>query len=103
MLDLQARVHLDEKEFSVLIEEFEGTQALVAELAQGLDSQLPEPITLLTVERRRWGLFQHLLMRALQRAVAFSEVNDPALAVTQDLDFDVARPLEVTFEIDLAA
>jgi hypothetical protein len=42
-------------------------------------------------------------MRALQRAVALAEMNDPASAVTEDLDLDMTRPLQVTFEIDLAA
>ena len=42
-------------------------------------------------------------MRALQRAVALAEMDDAALAVAEDLDLDVPRPLEVAFEIDLAA
>src|ERR1700737_3031259 len=42
-------------------------------------------------------------MRALQRAVALPQMNDPALAVPDDLDLDVARPLEVALEIDVAA
>src|ERR1700730_11549388 len=42
-------------------------------------------------------------MRALQRAVALAQMNDPALAVADDLDLDVARPLEVALEIDVAA
>src|SRR6266446_5235197 len=42
-------------------------------------------------------------MRALQRAVALAEMNDAALPVSEDLDLDVSRPLEVAFEIDLAA
>ena len=42
-------------------------------------------------------------MRALQRAVALAEVNDPALAVAENLDLDVPRPVEPAFEIDLAA
>src|SRR5207253_9188635 len=42
-------------------------------------------------------------MRALQRAVALAQMNNPALAVAEDLDLDVARSLEVAFEIDVAA
>src|ERR1700730_2164760 len=42
-------------------------------------------------------------MQALQRAVALAQVNDPALAVAEDLDLDVPRPLEVAFEVDVAA
>src|ERR1700682_910597 len=42
-------------------------------------------------------------MSALQRAVALAQMNDPALAVADDLDLDVPGPLEVAFEIDVAA
>ena len=41
-------------------------------------------------------------MRALQRAVALAQMHDAALAVAEDLDLDVPRPLEIAFEIDLA-
>ena len=103
VLDLQARVHLDEKEFAVLIEEFEGAHTLVAELAQCLDGQRAEPVALFRVERRRGRFFEHLLMRALQRAVALPQMDDATLAVAEDLDLDVAGPLEMAFEIDLRA
>jgi hypothetical protein len=37
------------------------------------------------------GLLPNLLIAALQRAVAFAEMNDAATAVAQDLNLDVAR------------
>ena len=36
MLDLQPRVHLDEIELAVLVEELDGADALIAELRHGL-------------------------------------------------------------------
>src|SRR2546421_724016 len=42
-------------------------------------------------------------MRALQRAVALAQMNNPALAVTEDLNLDVPWPFEVALEIDVAA
>jgi hypothetical protein len=51
-------------------------------------------------EGGRGGFFQHLLVAALQRAVAFAEVNHIAVAVGDDLDLDVARLLEVALHID---
>src|SRR5437762_13058494 len=42
-------------------------------------------------------------MKALQRAVTLAEMNDAALPITEDLDLDMPRSLEVAFEIDLAA
>ena len=41
-----------------------------------------------------------LLMTALQGAVALAEVDGAAVAVAENLDLDVARPLEILFEID---
>ena len=38
-------------------------------------------------------------MTALQRAVALAEVNDAAFAIAEHLDFDVARPFKVFFQI----
>jgi hypothetical protein len=37
---------------------------------------------------------------ALQRAVALAEMDRVALAVAEDLDFDVARLLEILLDID---
>src|SRR5215472_818694 len=42
-------------------------------------------------------------MRTLQRAIALAEMSGAAPAVAQDLDLDVPGPIEVTFEVDLAA
>ena len=39
-------------------------------------------------------------MPALQRAVALAEMHGVAVAVAEHLDFDVARALEIFFEVD---
>lgn len=39
------------------------------------------------------------LVAALDRAVAFAEHDDLAQAIPEDLDLDVARPLDELFEI----
>src|ERR1700731_3964844 len=41
-----------------------------------------------------------LLMAPLQRAIALPEVDGAAAAVAEHLDFDVARLLQVFFEVD---
>ena len=38
-------------------------------------------------------------MTALKRAVALAEMYGAALAVAENLNFDVARPLQIFFEI----
>src|SRR5271169_1781252 len=102
MLDLQPGIHLDKEEFAVLAQEFEGADAAVADVAQRGDGKRAEPVALARVERRGRSFLEDLLMGALQGAVALAEVNHPALAIAENLDLDVPRPLEPAFEIDLA-
>ena len=52
------------------------------------------------VERGRGAFLPDLLVAALQRAVALAEMDGAALAVAEHLDFDVARPLEIFFQIE---
>ncbi len=88
MLDLHAGVHLDEEELAVLVQELEGAGAAVADLQAGLHAALALPRRLQRVrDARRRRLFQHLLVPALQRAVAVAEVDGVALAVGQHLEF----------------
>ena len=51
-------------------------------------------------DRRRRRLLEHLLVAALQRAVALAEVDRGAVAVGQHLDLDVARILDVLLDVD---
>ena len=95
MLDLQAGVHLDEVELAVLVEEFHGAGAAILELADGGGSQLADLAALFGVQRRRGGLFQHLLVAALQRTIALAQAHAGAHAVAQHLDLDMTRMVEV--------
>ena len=47
------------------------------------------------LDDRRRRLLDHLLVAALQRALALTEVEDMAVGVGEHLDLDVARPLQV--------
>src|SRR3546814_2087888 len=80
MLDLQAGVHLDEIELAVLVEELDGAGAAVAELAHGLGDTRADGLALGRVECRRQRLLPHLLVTALQRAVAHAEGERATLA-----------------------
>src|SRR3546814_19586099 len=91
MLDLYASVHLDEVEVAVFIEELERTGAAVADIDARLDAAGLHLAAGFFVDQRGRGLLDHLLVTALQRAVAIAEVDGVALAVGQDLDFHVAR------------
>ena len=53
MLDLDARVHLDEVELAVLVEELDGADAEIVELAHGLGDGLADLVARGGIERRR--------------------------------------------------
>ena len=100
MLHLQPRVHLDEMERAVLVEELEGACAAIADLAARGDASRPHRFAHVRVDPRRRRLLDHLLVPALHRAVAFAEMHDVAVGVGKDLELDVARVLQVLLEVD---
>src|SRR5581483_9748666 len=59
----------------------------------------------LLAQRRRhrgaWRLLDELLVPALNGAVTFAEVNDVTVLVPEDLELDVARPVEVFFDVHI--
>ena len=100
MLDLDPGIHLDEIEFAVLVEEFDGADAEILHLLHRLGDGGADPGARRGIERRRGAFFPDFLMAALQRAIAFAEMDRAAAAVAEHLDFDVARLLQVFLEID---
>ncbi|MCY1416847.1 hypothetical protein D9M71_323640 [compost metagenome] len=100
MLHLNAGVHLDEVETAVLVEELEGTGATVADLDARPDATVQHFLASLLVDTRSWRFFQHLLVTALQRAVAVAEVNGVALAVGENLNFHVTRIGQELLQVD---
>ena len=92
VLDLDARIHLDEDVLALLVEqELDGAGVAVADLAGELDRVRADPVPQLLLEIRRRGQLDDLLVATLDRAVALEEVDDVALAVGEDLDLDVPR------------
>ena len=99
MLDLDARVHLDEIELAVLVEKLDRADAEIFELAHRLGDRFADGAALGVVERGAGAFLPDFLIAALQRAVALAQVDGAAVAVAQHLDFDVARLRQVFFEI----
>ena len=66
VLDLDARVHLDEIEPAVLVEELDGADAEILELAHRLRDGLADLLARFGIERRRGAFLQHFLVAALQ-------------------------------------
>ena len=100
MLDLDARVHLDEIELAVLVEELDRADADIAELGHRAGDDSADLFALLGVEGGGGAFLPHLLVAALQRAIALAEVDGAALAVAEHLDLDMARLGEIFLEID---
>ena len=69
-------------------------------LRKRLDHQRAQPLALHGVEHGRGGFLDHLLVPALQGAVALAQMHDAALAVADHLHLDVARMVEEALDID---
>src|SRR5262245_3093083 len=99
MFDLDTRIHLDEVELAVFIEKLDGSDAQISNLAHGLRHRLTDRVPRAGVERRRGAFLPDLLVSALQGAVALAKMNGISLAVAKHLDFDMAGPFEIFFDI----
>ena len=91
MLDLQARVHLEEIERAVAgQQELDRAGAAIADGLGGRDRCRAHAFAQIGIDGRRGRLLDHLLVAALDRAVALAEMDDVAVRVGEDLDLDVA-------------
>ena len=101
VLDLHARVHLEEVVRTVDVEQaLDRSRGSIADRASGVDRDRPDARAELVVHGGRRRLLDELLMPPLDRAVALAEVNDVAVGVGEDLDLDVPRILEVALDVD---
>ncbi len=92
VLDLDARVHLDEDVVALRVEqELHGAGVAVADVARELHGVVADAVAQLGVEVRRGRDLDDLLVAPLHRAVALEEVDHVALAVGEDLHLDVTR------------
>src|SRR5258706_3132034 len=101
MLDLDARVHLDEIKLAVLVEKFERACAAVFHRLAGIHAALAHLGALLGADARRWRFFHDLLVATLHRTVALAEAHHVAEVVADHLEFDMAGPLEEFLHVDL--
>ncbi|MCY1501009.1 hypothetical protein D9M68_350680 [compost metagenome] len=103
VLDLDARVHLDEEELArvVVVQVFERARAAVGHGAREPQGRFAQRGARGLADGGRGRFFPHLLAPALQRTFALEAVHH-ALAVAQDLHLDVARLADEAFEVHLA-
>ena len=102
MLDLEARVHLQEVEIALGIhQKFDRPRIVVACRSRSPYGGLPHALPHRRVHQRRRTFLHDFLVPPLDAALALAQVDHVAMPVTQDLDFDVARMLQILFEINL--
>src|SRR5262245_17009834 len=94
MLDLDPGIELEEEEVAAVEHELRRACTLVADRARKRHGGVAHPLAQLGVEGGGGRLLEHLLVTALDRAVALAERDHVAVPVGEDLDLDVARALE---------
>jgi len=102
VLDLQAGVHLEEVEVARLAvdDELDGAGALVIHRPGQRHRLLAHRLPHFLVEEGTGRLLDHLLVAALDRALAFVQVQAVAVGVAEHLDLDVARALDELLDED---
>ena len=96
MLHLEPRVHLEEIEIAVLVDdELDRAGGVVTDRLGQSDGLRSHRRARLGVEERARRLLDHLLIAALDRAFALIEMNDVAVLVAEHLDLDMPRLLDI--------
>lgn len=101
MLDLQARVHFDEVERPVFVEELERSRAPVADRPAGAGAAFADRLDRLAIDPGSGRLLHDLLVPPLHGAIAFAQPDRLAVMVGKDLDFDVARLLQEALHVEI--
>jgi hypothetical protein len=102
VLDLDARVHFDEVELAVLVQEFECAGAAVADPLAGFRATLAEGGDLCLRDAGGRRLLDHLLVPPLQRTVAAAQPQRRTETIGNHLDLDVARMTEEFLDVDIS-
>ena len=100
VFDLEASVHLHEVEGVAFGDELDGAGTAVVDGAGGGDGGFAHGAAHVGGHAGGGGFLDHLLVAALDGAVALEEGDDVAVGVGEDLDFDVAGAGEVAFDQD---
>ena len=100
MLHLNPGIDLHEVKVSFLIQKkLHRPDIAIVRSLDGFHRHSPDLSTKLVVDDRGWGFLDQLLMPPLDGAVTFPEMNHPALLISQDLHFDMARLQKIAFKI----
>ena len=101
---LNAGVHLDEVKLARfhIHQEFDGARAFIVHLFGDAFAEVTQLFALGGGQIGGGGAFDHLLVAALNRAIAFPQVIDIASLIAKDLHLDVAGAHDHLFQIALA-
>ena len=91
VLDLKARIGLDEEEVVAVDQELEGAEAAILHGLGHRGRRIDDLLAHRRLQVRAGRQLDDLLAAALQGAFALAQRRDAALAVTDDLHLDVAR------------
>ena len=102
MLDLNTRVHLDEEPLLRIniVKELDSSGVVVADFFRQFYGGFAELVADLFIESKGGRDFDDLLMAALHRTIALVEMNEVAVFVSEDLNFDMLRPSHEPFKKD---
>lgn len=104
MLDLNPRVELEEAKASRIVvdDKFDCPGRTVLDQLAEPDGRLAHiaPKRRVAGDKGAASLLEHLLVPALDRALALAKLDDTAGAVAKDLDLDVSSPPDVLLKED---
>jgi hypothetical protein len=100
VLDLDPAVQLEEEELSAAEHELRGARTPIADRVRERHRRVAHRAAQGLVESRGGRLLQHLLVAPLDRALALAEGDHVAVCVCEELNLDVAWPLDVALAED---
>ena len=102
MFHLDTRVHFDEVMISFMVyQEFYSTCTSVVHRLGDLQSVVADILSLFLCQAERRSKFDHFLVSSLDGTVTFIQMYDVAVAVSQDLHFDMLRTFQIFFNEDI--
>ena len=104
MLDLNPRVHFHEVEiFTRLVDEvFDGSGIFIADGFDQTDRSIAHALAHCGRYQGRGTLFDDLLVAALHRAIALTQMHEITMGIGDDLELDVVRIQHQFFQVALA-
>src|SRR5882672_1036138 len=103
MLYLQARIHFKKiKSARGVYKKFDRASIRIPSFARETQGGFAHRAPQFGRDERRWRLLDHFLVPPLDRALALAEINGVAVFIGKNLYFDMARAIQIAFEIDAA-